>query len=136
MSAGQSQTARDYSFIDQDINKFSVKKIYYRLRLNDLDQSYKYSEVKLIDIDVNNGMPKVFPNPFNNLLTIQCNNSLNEATKVQLTHISGKIILEKYFDPESSSLTLDDLSSLSNGLYFLRITSGSNVVTQKLMKED
>lgn len=72
---------------------------------------------------------KVFPNPVQNILNVQ-NNQTN-IQEVQLFDITGRLL--RSVQPESN-ITNVDFSSLSNGIYLLKVTSEGKTITRKIVK--
>ncbi len=93
-------------------------------------------EVQLASTPLNTGLKNIFknsaniglyPNPANNIAVIQTNN----AGKISyaLNDVTGKVIL----NGEGNEI---DLSNLNNGIYFVTIKSGAEVIgIKKLIKE-
>lgn len=71
---------------------------------------------------------KVFPNPTNNILTIQNNEVL---TGIEIVNISGQVLYASKFDMTEVKL---DLSDYSSGVYFVRITSNEKRKLIKVIK--
>jgi hypothetical protein len=83
------------------------------------------------------GNPFMFslrPNPSNGIVTIYSSNVKNEDILIRVTDLSGKVVLT-----ENLTITGDkldhrmDLSSLTKGIYFIRIETKSTVKTGKLI---
>jgi polyhydroxybutyrate depolymerase len=70
----------------------------------------------------------IFPNPTNSTLQISSKNQLENYT-VELINSLGQQI-GSYNNP-----TLIDLSTYSNGLYFIKVQSGNQVFTKKIIKQ-
>jgi hypothetical protein len=47
----------------------------------------------------------------------------------------GQQVMTRSYDQVTNSLQLDNLSSLSKGMYFVKISSGSQQATLKFIKE-
>ncbi len=77
--------------------------------------------------DVFSSKVSVYPNPANEFLNIS---SSVEINKVEVYNLLGKKVL--------SSLKLNDnnlnISSLANGIYMIKLTSGDSVATKKIIK--
>ncbi|MGB6269112.1 MAG: endonuclease, partial [Olleya sp.] len=79
--------------------------------------------------EVNKKEFKIYPNPVNgNLLTIE--NSQN--TRFEIYNILGKKILTGTITPNNNKVSV---SSLSNGVYILKLNNNNGSVTKKLIKE-
>ena len=70
-----------------------------------------------------------YPNPTKNNITI-ANKSIIDS--VEITSILGQRVMAKNINALSSEI---DLSSLSNGIYFVKILSNNQIKTVKVIKE-
>jgi predicted extracellular nuclease len=75
----------------------------------------------------------VFPNPSNDFINIQINNNEN-LKEVKLYDISGKMIYLQTIK-DNNSIQKMDISTLSNGVYFVEIISEKAVATKKIIKQ-
>lgn len=75
---------------------------------------------------------KIYPNPATNLLTVEYtfNNSKN---KLSIIDISGRML--NTLENCSTSKTIININELDNGIYFIVINDGYNVITQKIIKQ-
>lgn len=74
----------------------------------------------------------VFPNPSNGIFNISFGN-LNPI-KIDVYDISGKLILQKNQLEISNNQTNIDLSNVSDGLYFVKISTENNTITKRIIK--
>jgi hypothetical protein len=72
---------------------------------------------------------KVFPNPTNNQIKIQASQVVDS---VSIYNIFGKLV---YKDAVNSSNLLIDMSTLSSGVYLLKVSSDNKIVNRKIIKE-
>ena len=75
----------------------------------------------------------IAPNPTNGITTISGNSQYGQAD-LKVVNLQGKTVYELPNADLSSSATLD-LSNLTKGLYFVQISSGETITTQKLVLE-
>lgn len=68
---------------------------------------------------------KVYPNPANKSATIEWINNQYNISKVALVNLVGQTIFEKNNLQNKNQLNID-LSNLSNGIYFIRLTNQLN----------
>lgn len=81
---------------------------------------------KILSVDeVNNKIFKIYPNPTQDILNIQ---SQQQIEAVSIYNLQGQL-----FKEDSSSRV--DVSHLSNGLYFVRVTIEGKTITKKFIKE-
>ncbi len=78
---------------------------------------------------------KIFPNPASNFLNIEYDFGKNEITKCEIFDVLGNIILsqilvENTINPRQLQL---DISSFSSGFYWIRLESGFQFYTQKII---
>lgn len=71
---------------------------------------------------------KIYPNPTNNNWTISHSTAINS---IQLFDVNGKEL--QVFEPNTSEFILSS-TSLSNGIYFIKIKSGLDFTVQKIIK--
>lgn len=79
-------------------------------------------------VDFNELDIKMFPNPVQNVLTIENNKGLQD--RIEIISLLGKV--EKVFDLKFNTHNID-LSSLSSGVYFLRFVEANH--TMKIIKK-
>lgn len=81
----------------------------------------------------NNFHINIFPNPANELLTIQSDKNIQNG-KIILTDLSGREIASQNLNQQNSNQI--DISKFSNGIYLLKIYSGNTVLKiEKLVIE-
>lgn len=130
-AAGNSHKPHNYTFNDNQVSSRGT--VLYRLRQNDLDGKYMYSNA----LSVQFGCPDVrsffvYPNPVANELTIRSSQD-NEGI-LTITDITGRVISERklYADKVQTLNT----TSWSSGMYLLKIAQqGRTVYTEKIAKQ-
>jgi hypothetical protein len=75
---------------------------------------------------------KAFPNPAFDKITVQCSPA-QKMDKIELMDIHGKFIQVQ--SSGNSTEKQIDMSKLTKGIYFIRITSGNDNVFKKVVKE-
>lgn len=71
----------------------------------------------------------IYPNPTKGLITIECNNTIKS---VQLYDVQGRILQTNVVNETQASI---DISTHSNGIYFIKIISDNGMKVQKIVKE-
>ena len=126
------QTAeRNYSFTDA--NLFSPLS-YYRLKIFNINGTYKYSNVIPLRNSLEKFVYKVYQEADRHVYRLSC--TLNEAEKISIyvTDASGKQIFKKDFGKITGQLKDDiDLSNQAAGTYFLTLQIGNNRYNVKLL---
>ena len=73
------------------------------------------------------------PNPSSNTLNINFENQTHLAS-IQISDITGRVLQSFNIQNSTSNISIN-VSSLSSGMYFLRITSSNKTETKKFIKE-
>jgi hypothetical protein len=77
---------------------------------------------------------KVFPNPVSDVLTIQTGQTTAGTIKIEVSDVKGDIVLHENLAVTGNSVKLN-VSGLSPGVYFMRITSGNETLVRKVIIE-
>lgn len=75
---------------------------------------------------------EIYPNPSKGIFNFSFGN-LN-PNKIEVYDISGKLILQKNKLEVQNNQTNIDLSATSNGIYFVKITTDTNTITKRIIK--
>lgn len=134
-AAGDSKQPLDYEFIDTEILDLA----YYRLKMVDLDGSYKYSK----SISVANSkkhtllFEKLYPNPTNGTLNVRLQSGdISTAIKMRITDIMGRTVQVQSLEVKNgSSLFQLDVSGLSPGQYLLTAINKDQLVSRRFVVE-
>lgn len=116
-----------------------------------IDEDYNNNGTPLDDDTNGNGIPdflddevflsvnsfgfedlSVYPNPTSESFTAQSSQLVLETT-ISLFDIQGKLLVSEKSLPQNGKLTMD-VSSLENGVYFVKISSEGNSVIKKFIK--
>jgi hypothetical protein len=103
---------------------------YYRLKMTDLNASYKYSGIVQVSVSGRMKGIKAYPNPVGNILTIEASGTTLSATVI-LTDINQKEIMRGNFINDLSVLNIE---TLQPGMYFLRFEDGVKREIIKIIK--
>ncbi len=116
--AATDNTNNNYSAVD---NNIAGGKMYYRLKMIDIDGRYTYSQV----IWINNGNSKgivIYPNPATNTVNINMGYLQALKTKASVYNADGKLI--ENIEISDNQLQID-ISGYTKGKYFIRFTDGA-----------
>jgi Secretion system C-terminal sorting domain len=123
-AVGTSSYLNSYQFFDR---KPFYGLNYYRLKQIDNDNTYQFSEVRVVDFISDNAIA-VFPNPTEGLLTI-----VGVAnTIVIVSDLNGAIVVSAEVAQEAIQI---DLREHASGLYFVKIVSNNGTKTVKINKK-
>jgi len=104
---------------------------YYRLKITDMDGSYFYSPISLIQRKAES--IHYYPNPVGEHMTIAHNTALKGAT-ISIYDVAGKLIHFVSIDQGSSSTALK-LKGIADGLYIANYFDGITHQTFKFIKK-
>lgn len=124
-AAGNSSEIQRYTFSDFNFEDATTINLLYRLKMVDIDNSYKYSSVLSVSKTSDNQV-NISPNPANKQLNIHLPVSLDGAVSYQLTDLFGNVMLNGEITERRNSV---DIRSLKNGIYFVTILQDRNVVS-------
>ena len=74
----------------------------------------------------------LYPNPANDKLNVQFNTPIQSEAMMVITDVQGKILGQQPI-PQQSDLFRIDLEGLSDGIYFMTVTSADGVMTEKFI---
>lgn len=104
-------------------------KNYYRLKSVDHDGTFEYSSVVYAEWGFSRGV-SVYPNPIiSRSVTIELNDKMESPTHVYLLDGAGSQVFDSILTKSTSTLNLP--ADINRGLYYLRLSSGSE---QKIIK--
>ncbi|MEZ4982960.1 MAG: T9SS type A sorting domain-containing protein [Saprospiraceae bacterium] len=121
---GNSVQLNHYQYLDE--NPLNVTS-YYRLKQTDFDGSENISSIQTIQAKTS-GNFSIFPNPVNNILTLELDNSSN-AGEVIITDLLGNLVYKDFISEKEGRVELN-LGQLKAGVYMIRF--GDKV--EKLIK--
>lgn len=125
-AAGNSNTDLTYRYVDADfpLHRTVDKIFYYRLKLMDLDGSFKYSEIRGINTASDFSSIQVYPNPIKDRLNIDVSHLNTSWGIIQLgiyNHMGAEILSKTI---AGSGIELIDLSHIPSGTYFVVVKQG------------
>jgi DNA-binding beta-propeller fold protein YncE len=82
--------------------------------------------------DVSNNLLKIYPNPASSEISLELNSDLKNA-ELSVINILGERVLTQYLG--ISQISSIDISSLTNGIYFIQIRDNNKTFTQKFIKQ-
>lgn len=132
-AAGNSNEILSYSFID-NINQKQVK--YYRLKMVDIDGSFKYSNIVIANCFANETPSiMVYPNPFKNYIHFKGENLESENTRILVYDMLGRLIYSHQTENSFGNFTTEiDLSELCPAMYVAKVICGDFTKTFKIEK--
>lgn len=131
---GNSNTIKNYSFTDKDINITGT--YYYRLKQIDFDGKYEYSGIQTVKLEENKILFSAFPNPINgdNKLNykIVSGNKFNSGI-VNLYTTNGMLIYSMPINFHNSYSNQINLNGIKSGMYILEFKSKYQNLKEKII---
>ena len=133
---GNSTDQKNYTYTD-NVSNFQTAIVYYRLRSVDIDEKAQYSETRVIRISKQSEATVnivTYPNPVSSELRITIpTNWQNKKVIYEIFQANGQVA--KRIESASSSQTETmNVSQLSSGFYFVRVTCNGEIAIQKIIK--
>ena len=75
----------------------------------------------------------IYPNPSTGIINLK-SNSFSETISISINNIQGQIVITEDKVPSNKTIQVD-ISNLTTGIYFVKITSGENTVIKRVIKE-
>lgn len=129
---GQGNSNIQHNYIYTDKNFVSAKN-YYRFKQVDYNGKFTYSNMAMVNNEehITNSF-ELFPNPVKDILVISSNDK-NKQKEIRIVNAFGQEM--KTIIIESNMQNKIDVSALSNGAYFVIITTNDMVETKAFVKE-
>jgi hypothetical protein len=124
---GNSNSAKEYSFIDKNVTRGSYE---YRLKQIDTDGNFSYSDavnVEVGSIPTEFAVSQNYPNPFNPATKIEYVLKNEASVKMELYNVIGEKILTLIDESQTAGYYLFDFDAsklqLTSGIYFIRLSA-------------
>ena len=135
---GNSSVQSNYLYTDNMLSalNFLPPTTFYRLKIVNIDGSYTYSEIRSVSNKVSFAV-SLYPNPANDNLNVIINSTQNETAQMQVINMDGKIIISTSSNIAVGTTTNNiNVSSLSSGIYFIKIETSEGQSTLKFVKQN
>ena len=129
---GNTNVTSTYNFTD--VNALANNnKVYYKLKSVDVDGSFEWSNIVIVSAkQANNNSIDIYPNPFNTNVTL----SLVDNTPATIEVVSMQGVSVYNATANSNNLFVNiNLTQLTSGVYFIKVTQNGNTTVQKLVKQ-
>ncbi len=82
--------------------------------------------------DLSNTELSIYPNPSHGKFFVQMGDAFKANSKIEVFNVVGMKVLETMIYADKTEI---DLSSMKQGVYYVRVDNGENIITQKIMKQ-
>lgn len=131
---GTTASRQDYSFVDKNVNS---DKLIYRLRQNDFDGSYTYSNEIEVTTNVtpsNFTLSQNFPNPFNPTTVIKYSVPVASKVRIDVYSVTGQLVstlVDGFISAGNHEVTMK-ADNLSSGVYIYKLNAGNVTLSKKM----
>jgi len=134
--SGTTSIFHSYSAMD-DVSSATGSIVYYRIKQLDLDGKGSYSKVLAVKLKKANRQITLSPNPFTSYLNINMEWNSSEVITANVFNVQGKEMMSKNIQMSKglNYVSMDELSKLPAGNYFIQFISGSERFTEKITKQ-
>lgn len=133
---GTTHTATTYQYTDTEASpEFGY---YYRLKQVDTDGTFEYSRPVFVNAETNTHRWAVYPNPMNQVVTLEESDAMRSGATVTITIISSSGVEVYHNKGTLKSLTADiqeRMKSVNTGIYLIRIADESYSELHRIAKQ-
>jgi len=127
LATGTSSTTEQYQYTDYGVTRLSASKLFYRLKIVDKDDAFKYSSVVTISLPFITGKLNLFPNPAAEEVTVSVIAPVDGRLQWKLMDNTGRLVLQNTTQLRKGANHFSiNISKVSTGLYYL-IASGAGI---------
>ena len=135
-AAGNSDLPLTYNYTDVLPAMLQNKiTIFYRLQTFDADGRFFNSPVVAIHLNKKDVQLLVFPNPAKEVLQVQTNGLTGQATLSIIDAAGRQLYTRDILLQQGSNSMPVNIAQFSNGIYYIRLSNGSNNFTKQFVKE-
>lgn len=133
---GNSSVVNNYRFNDLTVANTAASRVYYRLKLKDIDGKSLYSGVVSISKSGGSFVVKIYPNPVKTAATLSIFADKEDKVQWQLTDASGRVVRSQTAAiAKGQNNILIDMNGLPAGTYQMQAKGQYFIQTLKLQKQ-
>lgn len=130
--------SNNYEYTDKSVELTGKSFVYYRLKQVDNDGRLTYSDIRLVRFETaNTASVQISPNPFMEQVNLRFESENAGNATVKLVSITGQVVYNNHnkINKGFNNISLNNLSSLSNGIYIVQVSIDGKVISnEKLVK--
>jgi hypothetical protein len=110
-------------------------KSYYRLKIIQTEEAYKFSEIRRVILDETDILIKIMPNPASSVINLSMNSSGDTPYQMMLIDAAGKTIRTKNgaLTTGANNLQIPVTPDISDGYYYVQVVAKNKNYTAKLI---
>lgn len=122
-----------YEYIDSNIPATNKSTIFYRIKINDKDGTYRYSEIAKATLSSLESLITLYPNPSSDRINVTYSARIANAAAIVINNYG--VIVKRIILNAGSTHSVIDISTLAKGIYFLKIFGEKDQQSIKFLKE-
>lgn len=132
VQAREGQEMQQYNYVDNNAQSGTV---WYRVRVNYKNGSHKYTDPRSIQFGILEARLRIAPNPASSFAEVQLTATDQGIAVIEVFDQSGRKLLSqnKYVEQGFNKIRIQDLNTLTNGIYFVRVRLNGTVENTKLI---
>jgi hypothetical protein len=135
IAAGNSETQLNYDYTDINASGQSANLLYYRLKIEDNDGNYKYSDIITVSLSYIAGRVTVSPNPVAGVANVNIAVAANGKAVWKLVDYTGRVLMQNTIQLKTGNNNLPvDVGGLAAGSYYLNVSGAGIDQKIKLQK--
>ena len=110
-------------------------KVYYRLRMINQDNSFKYSNIVIVRLGKIR-LTEIYPNPFMESIRVEIDSKISDKATVRITDLNGIQIVRQQHKLEigGNQFSINNLAKLAQGTYLLEVFTSTDRLMEKVVK--
>jgi endonuclease I len=120
----------NFDFTDYDLPATPV--VYYRLRMVDIDGSFRFSPVIPIKLPAAVSRAILYPNPVTTRLQVKFAEPLYSGSTLQVTDVQGRVVLRQALSG-GTMLSNTNVAGLTAGKYFILISNSKQQIRESFI---
>ncbi|MFN0200920.1 MAG: SdrD B-like domain-containing protein, partial [Bacteroidia bacterium] len=138
-AAGTSNSNQKYHTYDDGARLLNVEKLYYRLKMVDLDGSFKWSNTA--ELAAMNWAEQIYvnlyPNPAKTNLFVDYQLFKASAADLKIVNAVGQVVYQRESLPKTTDMAQQviDVSKFASGIYYLHLSTEDQQIVKKFVVE-
>ncbi len=124
----------NYNYADRD--PLAVKaagKIFYRLRMTDIDGQYSYSNVAVINSSASSSHFSLYPNPVKgSTVYLTLDEPVQSAMMIKIEDVSGRVFKNYTLSGAGTTIPVD-VNNLAAGMYLIKVETAKSSFVQQFV---
>ena len=129
---GNSSVVQNYSFEDADVHS---KTIYYRLKIVEINGSFKYSKILIFKIDKGITTNSISPNPFMESIKLDFETNHSQNIRIKMYDLMGRQVktINLIAHKGTNTVNINELQNLPAGSYIIEMIAGGERVFKEIL---